>query len=325
MDRRSFISALPAGVFVARSVAEAQSVARVYRVGFLLGSSRESVASLFNALRDGMRELGYVEGRNVVFEQRYAAGRTDKLPGLATELVRLHPDVIVTGSSIHVAAVKRATTTIPVVMVFTADPVGAGFVESLARPGGNITGLSADASPELWAKYLTLLRDIVPRLSRVGVMGQTSAQVEFAQLEAASRKLDIALEVVDLRTPDDFDEAFAGMMRKRIGALIVVVSPLTYFLKERIAEAALKVRLPTISNADQYAQAGLLLSYGPALVDLYRQAANFVDKILRGAAPADLPVEQPTKFELVINLRTAKGLGVAIPQPMLLRADQAIQ
>jgi len=325
MDRRRFISALPGGVFAARSIAEAQPVARVYRVGFLLGSSRESVATLFDALRDGLRDLGYVEGRNVVLEQRYAAGQTDRLPGLAAELVRSRPDVIVTGSSIHVAAVKHATTTIPVVMVFTADPVGAGFVGSLAHPGGNITGLSADASPELWAKYLTLLRDIVPGLSRVGVMGQTSAQVEFAQLEAASRKLDIALEVVDLRAPENFDDAFAGMMRKRVAALIVVVSPLTYFLKERIAETALKFRLPTISNADQYAQAGLLMSYGPSLVELYRRAATFVDKILHGASPADLPVEQPTKFELVINLRTARGLGVAIPQPMLLRADQTIQ
>ena len=325
MDRRRFITALPGSLLIARSVAQAQSGARVYRVGFLLGSSRESVATLFDALREGLRELGYVEGRNVAFEQRYAAAQTDRLPALAAELVRLRPDVIVTGSSIHVAAVRRATTTIPVVMVFTADPVGAGFVESLARPGGNITGLSADASPELWAKYLTFLREIVPRLSRVGVMGQTSSQVEFAQLEAASRKVDIALEVVDLHAPADFDEAFAAMMRARVGALIVVVSPLTYFLKERIAEAALKSRLPTISNADQYAEAGLLMSYGPALTDLYRKAATFVDKILHGTSPADLPVEQPTKFELVVNLRTARGLGVSIPQSMLLRANQTIQ
>jgi putative tryptophan/tyrosine transport system substrate-binding protein len=252
-------------------------------------------------------------------------GRWDQLPGLAAELVRVRPDVIVTGSSVHVAAVKHATTTIPVVMVFTADPVGAGFIASLARPGGNITGLSADASPELWAKYLTFLRDVVPKLTRVGVIGQTAAQVEFAQLEVASRKLDISLEVVGLRGPDGFDDAFAGMMRKRVGALLVVVSPVTYQLKERIAEAALKARLPTISNANQYTEAGLLMSYGPPLLDLYRRAASYVDKILRGASPADLPVEQPTKFELVINLGTARMLGVTIPQPMLLRADQTIQ
>src|SRR4030095_150506 len=189
------MSALPGGLLIARSNAQAQSVGRVYRVGFLLGATRESTATLVGALRAGRNDLGYVEGRNVVFEQRYAAGQMDQLPGLAAELARLRPDVIVTGSSVHVAAVKRATTTIPVVMVFTADPVGAGFVASLARPGGNITGLSADASPELWAKYLTFLRDVVPKLTRVGVMGQTAAQVEFAQLEVASRKLDISLEV----------------------------------------------------------------------------------------------------------------------------------
>jgi putative ABC transport system substrate-binding protein len=234
-------------------------------------------------------------------------------------------DVIVTGSSIHVAAARRATKTIPIVMVFTADPVQAGFVASLARPGGNVTGLSADASRELWSKYLTMLKEIVPKLSRVGVLGQVTTEVEFAELDAASRKLNIALEVADMQSPGDLDGAVSTMISKRVGALLVVVSPLTYLLKESIAESAIKHRLPTISNANQYAQAGLLMSYGPKLEDLYRRAATYVDKILRGAKPADLPVEQPSRFELTINLKTAKAIGLTIPQSLLLRAEERIE
>ena len=192
MDRRRFVGAFTGGLVVARSVANAQPSAKVYRVGFLLGATRESVASLFGALKDGLRDLGYVEGRNVVFEQRYGGGNMERLPELAAELVRLHVDVIVTGTNLHVAAVRRATATIPIVMVFAENPVGSGFVASLARPGGNVTGLSADASPELWAKYLSLLKEVVPRLSRVGVVGQVASQVGFAELEKASRKLDLA-------------------------------------------------------------------------------------------------------------------------------------
>jgi putative ABC transport system substrate-binding protein len=325
MDRRRFVGAFAVGFAVARSIAEAQPAARVYRIGFLLGATGESVASLFHALEEGLRELGYVEGRNIVFERRYADGRMERLPDLAAELVRLRMDVIVTGSNIHVAAVRRATTTIPIVMVFTADPVGAGFVASLGRPGGNVTGLTADASPELWAKYLTLLKEVVPKLSRVGVLGQVSSQVGFAELETASRKLDITLEVADIRRPEDFDGAFATLIGKRIGAVLIVVGPLTYLLRQEIADSALKHHLPAITNVNQFAQAGLLMSYGPNLPDLYRRAAVYVDKILRGAVPADLPVEQPSKFELIINLKTAKALGIAIPQTMLLRSDEVIQ
>src|SRR5215813_4796732 len=261
MDRRTFVGTLAGGLVLARSLAEAQSAERVYRVGFLLGATRESVASLFNALHDGMRDLGYVDGRNVVYEQRYGAGRMERLPELAAELVRLRVDVIVTGSTIHVQAAQHATSTIPIVMVFTADPVGSGFVASLARPGGNITGLSADASPELWAKYLTFLKEIVPRLSRVGVIGQASTVGGFSEREAAARRMDLALDVADIRKPEDFDGAFAALVNKRVGAVVVVIGPLTYLLKERIAEAALKYRLPAMANADQYAQAGLLMSY----------------------------------------------------------------
>jgi putative tryptophan/tyrosine transport system substrate-binding protein len=324
MDRRTFVGACAGSLVVARSLAEAQPAAKVYRVGFLLGATRESVASLFDALRQGMRELGYIEGRNVAYEQRYAGGKIDRLPELAAELVGLRVDVIVTGTTVHVEAVRHATATIPIVMVFTADPVGSGFVASLARPGGNITGLSADASPDLWAKYLTYLKELVPKLSRVGVMGQVSARVGFAELETASRKLDLALDAVDIHSPDDFDGAFATLIGKRDGGILIVIGPLTYLLKERIADAALKYQLPSISNARQFAEAGLLMSYGPDLHDLYRRAATYVDKILRGASPADLPVEQPSKFELIINLKTAKALGVKIPQSLLARADELI-
>src|SRR5450759_1906505 len=271
IDRRRFVGAFAGGLVIARSVVEAQPAAKVYRIGFLLGATGDSVATLFDALNEGLRNLGYVEGRNVVFERRYADGRMERLPDLAAELVRLHVDVIVTGSNIHVAAVRRATSTIPIVMVFTADPVGSGFVASLARTGGNVTGLSADASLELWAKYLGLLKDIVPKLSRVGVLGQVSSRVGFAVLEAAARKLDLALEVADIRTPEDLDGAFEAIAGKRVGAVLIVVGPLTYLLRGQIADSALKYHLPAITNTNQFAQAGLLMSYGPNLPDLYRR------------------------------------------------------
>jgi ABC-type uncharacterized transport system substrate-binding protein len=205
LDRRTFVGVFGGGLVIARSVAEAQPAAKVYRVGFLLGATAESVASLFSAFDEGLRALGYIEGRNLVFERRYADGNMERLPELAAELVRLRVDVIVTGTNIHVAAVRGATTAIPIVMVFAADPVRSGFVASLARPGGNITGLSADASPDLWAKYLALLKEVVPKLSRVGVLGQVSSQVGFAELDEASGKLNVALEVADIRTPDDLE------------------------------------------------------------------------------------------------------------------------
>jgi putative ABC transport system substrate-binding protein len=325
MDRRRFVGAFAGGLFIARSIAEAQPAAKVYRVGFFLGASGGSVATLFDAFSEGMRDLGYVEGRNVVYERRYADGHMDRLPEIAAELVRLKVDVIVTGSSIHVAAARKATATIPIVMIFTADPVEAGFIKSLSRPGGNVTGLSADASRELWSKYLTILKEIVPKLSRVGVLGQVKTQVEFAELDAAARKLDIAVEVADMQSAGDLDGAFSAMANKKVGAVLVVVSPLTYLLKELIAESAIRYRLPTISNANQYAEAGLLMSYGPKLEDLYRRAAIYVDKILHGASPADLPVEQPSRFELTINLKTSKALALTIPQSLLMRAEEVIQ
>ena len=323
--RRTFIAAFASGVVIARSVAEAQPAGKVYRIGVLLVATAETAAPLVRALTEGLRDLGYVEGRDIVFERRYADGRLERLPDLAAELVRLRMDVIVTGSNIHVAAVQRATATIPIVMVAAADPIAAGFVASLARPGGNITGSSAEASYKIVGKNLALLKEIVPKVSRVGLLGQVLSQFGFAELEAASRELNVALEVVDIRSPDDFEDAFAALIGKRVGAIIVGGGPLTYQRRQQIAELALRHRLPGINLFKEYAQAGLLLSYGPNLPDAYRRAATYVAKILGGARPGDLPVEQPTKFELVINLKTAKALGVTIPQSLLLRADEVIQ
>jgi len=325
MDRRRFVSACAGSLVITPSIVKAQPAGKVYRVGFLLGATEESVVSLFRALKEGLQELGYIEGRNLVLDRRYGDGKMERLPDLAGELVRAKVEVIVTGTNIHVAAARRATSTIPIVMVFADDPVRAGFVSSLARPGGNVTGLSADASSELWGKYLSMLKELVPKLSRVGVLGQMSSNVGFAELAAASRKLDVALDVGDLRTAEDLDGAFDAMNRKHVGAVLVIVGPLTYLLRQRISELALKFHLPAITNVNQFTQVGLLMSYGPNLPDLYRRAASYVDKILRGATAADLPVEQPSKFELTINLKTAKSLGVVIPNSLLLTAAEVIQ
>jgi putative ABC transport system substrate-binding protein len=325
MDRRTFLSACAGGLVLTPAVAGGQTGTRVNRVGFLLGATAESVASLFNALNEGLHDRGYEEGRNLILEARYGNGRMERLPDLAAELVRLRVEVIVTGTNIHVAAVRRVTTTVPVVMVFTADPVGAGFVTNLSRPGGNVTGLSADAGPELWAKYLALMREIVPRLSRVGALGQVSARFGFAQLEAASRQLGIELEIADLKAPEDLDRAFASMVTRRVEAVVVIVGPLTYLLRRPIADLALKNHLPAICTLSEYAHEGLLITYGPKLTDLYIRAASYVDKILRGAKPADLPVEQPSRFELTVNMKTAGALGVNIPHSLQILAAEVIE
>jgi len=325
MDRRRFVSACAGSLVITPSIVKAQPAGKVYRVGFLLGATEESVVSLFRALKEGLQELGYIEGRNLVLDRRYGDGKMERLPDLAGELVRAKVEVIVTGTNIHVAAARRATSTIPIVMVFADDPVRAGFVSSLARPGGKVTGLSADASSELWGKYLSMLKELVPKLSRVGVLGQMSSNVGFAELAAASRKLDVALDVGDLRTAEDLDGAFDAMNRKHVGAVLSSSVLLTYLLRQRISELALKFHLPAITNVNQFTQVGLLMSYGPNLPDLYRRAASYVDKILRGATPADLPVEQPSRFELTINLKTARSLGVVIPNSLLLTAAEVIQ
>ena len=325
IDRRAFIGAFAGSLVVARSVAEAQPAAKVYRIGFLALSSAEAVAPVFRALNEGLRDLGYVEGRNIVFESRYAAGRLERLPDLAAELVRLRVDVIITGTNPTIAAAKRATAAIPIVMSIAFDPVGAGFIASLARPGGNVTGLSVDASPEILAKNLGLLTEIVPRLARVGVLRQVESGSGFSEIEAAARKLNVMLDFIDIRGLDDIEAAFAAMTGKRVGAVILLGGALLYMRRQQIADLALKHHLPAITLVKEYAQAGLLMTNGPNLPDLFRRAAGYVAKILQGAKPAELPVEQPTKYELVINLKTARTLGLSIPQSVLLRADEVIQ
>jgi len=325
MDRRMFIGVFAGSALHVARVAYGQPAAKVYRIGFLTAGSAEQVASLFRAFDEGLRDLGYIEGRNIAFERRYADGRMERLPDLAADLVRLRVDVMVSGSNPITAAAKRATTTIPIVMIGVLDPVGVAFVASLARPGGNITGVASDANAEIYAKYLGLLTEIVPGLSRVGVLRQADfGNFGVAQLEAAARKLNVALDVAEIRSVDQLEGAFATMTGKRVGAVIVVGS-LFYLRRQQLADLALKHRLPAIHAVKEYAQAGLLLTYGPNLQEMYRQAASHVARILRGARPADLPVELPTKFELVINRKTAKALGITIPKDLLLRADEVIQ
>lgn len=247
MRRREFIGLVSSAAAGWSLSARAQQL-KVYRVGLLLGATCKSIASLFHALKEGLRKRGYVEGRNIAFVERCGDGKLERLPDLAAELVRLKVDVIVTGTNPHVVAARQATSTIPIVMVFTADPVRAGFVASLARPGGNVTGLTSDASSGLWAKFLSLLTELVPRLSRVGVLQQVSSQIGLAELDAASRELSVSLEIVDFQRPEDIDSAFATMISKRVEALLVVGGPLNWLLRQEIADAALKHRLLTISN-----------------------------------------------------------------------------
>ncbi len=290
MDRRTFIGAFAGGLVVARSVAEAQPAAKVYRIGFLSLLPAETGTAPFIALSEGLHDLGYVEGRNIIFERRYADGRLERLPDLAAELVRLRADVIVATTNPSIAAAKRATATIPIVMTNATDPVAAGFIASLARPGGSITGVTVDANQEILGKNLGLLTEIVPRLSRLGVLRQVESGSGFAELEASARKLNIALEVVDIRSPNDIDGAFIALTGKRVGAVVFVGGPLLYIRRQQIADLALKHRLPAIHLLKEYAQAGLLMTNGPNLLDIFRRAASYVAKILGGVKPADLPV-----------------------------------
>ena len=325
MHRRTFIGSCASGLVTVVTTVEGQPAPRIYRVGILLGGTAEDAAPLLGSLIDALRDLGLVDGRNLTFESRFAGIKLERLPELAAELVRLRVDLIVTGSNPFVAAARRATPTIPIVFVAAADPVGAGFIISLAKPGGNITGLTTDASPELFAKNLGLLSDIVPGLTRVGVLRQVDrAAGGLAELQAAARGLNVVLEVVDVHDLDELASAFDTMTSKRVGAVIIFGS-VFYLRRQQLADLALKHRLPAIHVLKGYAEAGLLMSYGPNLLDLYRRAASYVAKILGGTKPADLPVEQPARLELVINQRTAKALGLKIPQSVLLRADEVIQ
>ncbi len=308
--------------------AEAQLAGKVYRLGYLQTSAREQQAHLVKAFEDGLRDLGWVLGRNVVIEYRFADGKLERLPQLAQDLVGLKVDLIVTGLNPNTIAAKQATTTIPIVMTTSTDPVGAGLVASVSRPGGNVTGLTQDVGTEIWGKRLELLKEFVPRLSRVAVLvdpGFPPAPAIFKAMEAPARTLGITVVRFNARGPDDLEGVFAAMTRARAGALISAGGPVHFNMRTQIAQLALRNRLPWISQASEVVEAGGLMSYGANVRDQWRRAAYYVDKILKGAKPADLPLEQPTKFELVINLKTVKALGLTIPRALLLRADQVIE
>jgi ABC-type uncharacterized transport system substrate-binding protein len=312
---------------VVGATAEAQQAKKVARIGYLAAVSASANPARIEAFRQGLRELGYVEGKNIVIEYRFADGKNERLPGLAAELVGLKVDVIVSGGPAVSRPAKKATATIPIIMTFDNDPVGNGFVASLARPGGNITGLSA-LSPEISGKQLELLKEIVPRLSRVAVFG-TSTEPGNAQalreVEIAAGTFKVPTQSLDVLDRKDIETAFRAASKGRADALLALESPVFVLQRTQIAALAVKSRLPAIYNRREFVDDGGLMSYGTNFADLSRRAATYVDKILKGAKPSDLPVEQPTKFELVINLKAAKQIGLTIPPNVLARADKVIK
>jgi len=329
MDRRDTVLALLA-LGAAPFAAEAQPAAKIVRIGFLPFNLATS-PHVLEAFRHGLRDLGYVEGRNVVIEYRDAEGKLERLPALAAELVALKVDVILAPATPTALAAKQATKTIPIVFAVAGDPVGSGLVTSLARPGGNVTGLSV-LSTELVGKCLELLTQAVPGVSRVaalwqpGVVGERTEKDVLKAAEVAARALGVRLQFVEARGPADIDRAFSDMTRERAGALTVLGGGSMLFAeRRRLVDLAAKHRLPAVYTAREFVDAGGLIAYGPNFADLYRRAATYVDKILKGAKPGDLPIEQPTKFELVINLKTAKSLGLTIPESVRTHADEVIQ
>jgi len=326
ISRRQFLAA-GLGTFMGPLIAEAQRPAGVSRIGFLTVARLSSNTSRTEAFRQGLRNLGYVEGQNIVVEWRSADETLNRLPALAAELVDLKVALIVTADNASTVAAKEVTKTVPIVMATSADPVGIGLVASLARPAGNVTGLTS-LSIDLWGKQVGLLKELVPTLSRVAVLsGPTNPANTRAlrEVETAARRLGLQVQPVEIREAKQLDDAFSAMIKERADALLVLTDAGLETQRTQIADLATRNRLPTIFARRENVEAGGLLSYGSSLSDQFRYAATFVDKILKGAKPADLPVEQATKFELIINLKTAKALGLKIPQPLLLRADEVIQ
>jgi putative ABC transport system substrate-binding protein len=309
------------------SVAQAQQPKKVPRVGYLSSLSASSDSTRNEAFRQGLKELGYIEEKNFVIEYEFAQGKLDRLPDLAGELVRLKVDVIVVGGSTATRAAKNVTKLIPIVMINVTDPVVLGFVASLARPGGNITGLS-NLAPELGGKRLELLKEIVPQLSRVAVLGDPNSPAygpQMNEIEIAARALGLQLQPVEVRGLDDLENAFSKKIKGRAGALIGLQQPTVDILRERIMGLAAKNRLPVMYPNRENVEAGGLMSYAADIPTMFRRAAVFVDKILKGTMPADLPVEQPMKFEFIVNLKAAKAIGLTIPPNVLVRANEVIR
>jgi ABC-type uncharacterized transport system substrate-binding protein len=327
MERRTFMAMLTGGLLTAPLVADAQQPAKVPRVGFLTAFSPSDFPLWREGFRQGLRDFDYTEGRNIVIEYRYADGQPERLLGLAAELVRLKVDIIAAETTPANLAVKQATSTIPIVMTLVADPVGSGLVSSLARPGGNITGLSLQL-PDVAAKRLQLLREVVPTVSRMGILWNSASPntpPQFRAAEAAAPALGVQLESLGVQGPDDFERAFQAAARRRVGALLILDDFLLARHMKRLAALTAKTKLPAMAGVTGFAEAGVLMCYGPNFAELTRRSVTYVDKILKGAKPGDLPIEQPTKFELIINLKAAKALGKTIPPSLLGRADQIIQ
>jgi putative ABC transport system substrate-binding protein len=307
--------------------AQAQQARKIPQIGFLGATSFDAVKARVEAFQQGLREFGYVEGKSILVEYRWADGKFERLPDLAAELVRLKVDIIVTSGPIQTPFVKKATSSIPIVMAFDNDPVGNGFVESLARPGGNITGLSTLA-PEIRQKRLEHLKEVVPRLSRVAVLGKSREPGNAQMLEKTKEtatKLKVSLLYLDILDPKHIEPAFLTAIKERAQAVLTLTNPIVTERRKKVIDLAAKHRLPAIYDRAEFVHDGGLMSYGVSSTDLFRRAAWYVDKILKGANPAELPVEQPTKFELVINLKAAKQIGITIPQSVLFRAAKVIK
>ena len=327
IERRQFLIAGGA-LLAAPFTTHAQSGGKVYRIGYIQTAHPHEAAHLTKAFEDQLRELGWVDGGNIVIERRFAGGKQELLPQLAAELVALKPDVIVTGANPVVAAVKKATATIPIVMCASRDPVGSGFIASLARPGGNITGSTNDPTPEIVGKNVELLKQAVPGASRAALLINPlspAADTYRKVIEAAAKKLGLSMQTVEIHRREELEAAFAAMAKARIEAMVVHSDPVLFTARIQLVELALKHRLAGVYYFSEYVELGGLMSYGSNLADTWARAAVFVDKILKGAKPGDLPVEQPSIFRLVINIKTAKALGLKIPQSVLIRADEVIQ
>jgi putative ABC transport system substrate-binding protein len=330
--RRTLIGALAGGLLAVRFAGHAQTPGRVYRIGLISGNNPFTAntpiaGAAREAFFEGMRERGWIEGQHFIVENLYSDGRNERIPALAAELVQRKVDLIITGGSPATAAARNATTTIPIVFYFVGDPLGSGFVASLARPGGNVTGLGG-LGPGMSAKHVEFLKELIPKASRFAIFINSTFPVHAAvraEVEPAARSVGVTLLPVELGSPADIDAAFATAARERVDALLIFGQPFMFSQAERVARLALEQRLPAMIPFEEVTRAGLLMSYGWRVTDDLRRVSYYIDRILKGARPADLPIEQPTRFRLVINMNTAKTLGIAIPQSLLLRADEVIE
>jgi ABC-type uncharacterized transport system substrate-binding protein len=327
MRRRDFIKVLAGSAAAWPLAARAQQGGKIWRIGMLSGASREGASTNYDAFLQGMRELGYAEGRDFILEARFAGGKYERFPELAGELVRLKVDALITGTAAAIRTLQRATTTIPIVLAYSTDPVGNGFVASLARPGGNITGLSG-SSDDTSPKQLELVTTVVPNASRIGLLGNPASPTFSGvrtSAEIAAQKVGLTIVPVEARNAQEIESAFAEFDKQRVQAFIVAGDAVFFTQRRQIADLALRNRLPSMFSQREYAQTGGLMSYGENLSEFFRRAASFVDKIFKGAKPGDLPIEQPTRFNLVINRKTADALGVTIPAQLYIFADEVIE